>query len=353
MKDGLIEKVTIVGGTSWGTTLGILMARRGVNVSLLTRTEGEAQALEKDRENARFLPGASFPPALVVTANHDQALDKVDLLVLAVPAQSLRENFRKLAKALPKEALVLSAAKGLEIGTGKRMSEVINEELPYGDPDRIGVISGPNLAQEIAAGKPAASVIAARDLKVAERMREAVQAPGFRIYSQTDLVGVELGGALKNVIALGAGMVDGLDMGVNAKSVLITRGLMEMTRLGVSMGAHPFTFSGLTGLGDLMATCFSPLSRNRFLGQELVRGRTLEDIQSSMPHVAEGVPTTRAVRHLASSWKVEMPIAEQTYRILFEGLNCRQAAIDLMQREPKYEVVGLEGDWQRAPGSIV
>lgn len=342
MTDGAIAKVAVVGTTSWGTTLAVIMAGKGLEVALLARTPQEAAALAQQRENQRRLPGVPFPSGLSVIADPEEALSATGLVVLAVPSQTMRQNVRHIAGCLLPGTLVLSAAKGLEVETGKRMSEVLAEELPGLAPGSIGALSGPNLAQEVVAGRPAASVIAARNTKAAERMREAVQAATFRVYTQTDVVGVELGGALKNVIALGAGMADGLGLGANAKAAFLTRGLMEMTRLGVAMGARPLTFSGLTGFGDLVATCFSPLSRNRFVGQELAKGRPLGEIIRSLDHVAEGVPTTAAARQIASRLGVEMPITEQTYRILFEGVDPRQAAVALMQREPQYEVVGFD-----------
>ncbi|MFQ5880675.1 MAG: NAD(P)H-dependent glycerol-3-phosphate dehydrogenase, partial [Dehalococcoidia bacterium] len=294
------------------------------------------------RTHQRLLPGVAFPPGLSVSGEAEEALGGAQVVVLAVPSQTMRDNVRRIAAALRPGTLVVSAAKGLEVETGKRMSEVVAEELPDFDAQHIGALSGPNLSQEMVAGRPAASVIAAPDIEAAERMRQTVQAPTFRIYTQTDVVGVELGGALKNVIALGAGMADGLELGANAKAAFITRGLMEITRLGVAMGARPLTFSGLTGLGDVMATCFSPLSRNRFVGQELAKGRRLEEVLRFMDRVAEGVPTTAAARQIARRLDVEMPIGEQIYRILFEGVEPRQAAVELMQREPKYEVVGFD-----------
>ncbi len=336
-----INKVAVVGATSWGTTLAVLMARKGLEVVLLARTEQEAADLAAKHENERRLPGIKLPSDLRVTEDK-QALSAVGLIVMAVPSQTMRENVQNIKGALSPAALILSVAKGVEVETGKRMTEVLAEELPDIAPGNIGALSGPNLSQEVVAGLPAASVLAASDLASAELMRDAVQTGTFRVYSQTDVIGVELGGALKNVIALGAGMADGLGLGTNAKAAFVTRGLMEMTRLGTALGAQAVTFFGLTGLGDVMATCFSSLSRNRFVGQELAKGRPLEEVLKSMNQVAEGVPTTAAVHKLARRLDVEMPIAEQAYRILFEGLNPRQAAIELMQREPKYEVVGFD-----------
>jgi glycerol-3-phosphate dehydrogenase (NAD(P)+) len=237
--------------------------------------------------------------------------------------------------------LVLSVAKGLEVESVKRMSQVISEEIASSFHHNICALSGPNLSREIARGLPAVTVVAAYDAAVAARVQKIMATPLFRVYTNTDVVGVELGGALKNIIALAAGMVDGLEYGNNTKAGLITRGLAEITRLGVAAGANPLTFAGLAGLGDLVATCASPLSRNRFVGQELAKGRDLKEILSSMTGIAEGITTTVAALKLASELDVEMPIAEQVFRVLFKGLDVRQAVSELMVRELKHELAGI------------
>jgi glycerol-3-phosphate dehydrogenase (NAD(P)+) len=237
--------------------------------------------------------------------------------------------------------LILSVAKGLEVESVKRMSQVISEEIASSFHHNICALSGPNLSREIARGLPAVTVVAAYDAAVAARVQKIMATPLFRVYTNTDVVGVELGGALKNIIALAAGMVDGLEYGNNTKAGLITRGLAEITRLGVAAGANPLTFAGLAGLGDLVATCASPLSRNRFVGQELAKGRDLKGILSSMTGIAEGVTTTVASLKLASELDVEMPIAEQVFRVLFKGIDVRQAVSELMVRELKHELAGI------------
>lgn len=336
-------EVAIIGTTSWGTTLGIALSRRGMKVSLWTRTEEEAARLNQERENTRRLPGFPFPRELCVTASLEEALAKTSLVILAVPAQDMRHNVRLIKKHLESSMLILSVAKGLEVESAKRMSQVISEEIdPHFHPN-VCVLSGPNLSNEIARGLPATTVIAGCDVSVAGRVQKMMVSPLFRVYVNTDIVGVELGGVLKNVIALAAGMVDGLGLGDNSKAGLMTRGLAEITRLGVAAGANPLTFAGLAGLGDLVATCSSPLSRNRFVGQELARGRPLEEIKASMTGIAEGITATSAALKLADELEVEMPIAKEVNRVLNERLDVHQAVRDLMERELKHEFAGIPG----------
>jgi len=336
-----ISKVTIIGTTTWGTTLAVMLGRGGMKVALWARTEEEAARLNGEKGNRTRLPGIPFPQSLRVTASIGEALDKSGMVMLAVPSQSMRHNARLVSGHLDSSMLVLSVTKGLEVDSAKRMSQVLSEELASGIHSNICVLSGPNLSGEIVRGLPATTVVAAFDISVAKRVQEVMASPMFRVYTNTDVVGVELGGVLKNIIALAAGMVDGLGYGDNTKAGLITRGLAEITRLGVAAGANPLTFAGLAGLGDLVATCSSPLSRNRFVGQELAKGRSLDEITSSMNEVAEGIDTTRAALKLAGELKVEMPIAEQVSRALFEGLDVRQAVAELMGRGLKHEFDGI------------
>jgi glycerol-3-phosphate dehydrogenase (NAD(P)+) len=333
-------KVTIIGSTAWGTTLGIILGRRGLEVRLWSRNEDEARMLSERGESFR-LPGITLPQGLKVTACLEEALNRAELVILAVPSQTMRENTHLLKPHLSESALILSAAKGLETETAKRMSQVIGEELtPYPQPN-ICVLSGPNLSLEIAQGLPATTVIAAENHEIAKEVQQIIASPIFRVYTQTDVIGVELGGALKNVIALGVGMCDGMGYGDNAKASLVTRGLAEITRLGVACGADPLTFSGLAGLGDLVATCSSPLSRNRYVGAELAKGHSLSQILLSLKGTAEGISTTVAARKLAQRFGVEMPITEQVYQVLFEGLEVKKAVPALMERELKDELSGL------------
>jgi len=313
-----LSSVVIIGTTTWGTTLGILLGRKGLSVKLWARSPEESRLLNERRENPARLPGYPFPPSLSVSASLEEALEGSGTIILAVPAQRLRENLRRFREHVSNSSLILSVAKGLEAGTGKLPSQVIAEEIPESHPENICVLSGPNLAREIVRGLPAATVAAGER---AEEVRGLLEGSGLKVEVTRDVVGVELGGALKNVIALGAGMVEGLGYGDNAKAAFISLGLREMVSLGLAAGAYPETFFGLAGLGDLMVTCFSPLSRNHYVGVELGRGRPLQEILGSMSGVAEGVPTTEAALKLGRSLGVSLPITESIYRVLFEGLS--------------------------------
>lgn len=337
------SRVAVIGTTSWGTTLAIMLGRKGLAVSLWARTGQEAEKLNRQKQNAVRLPGFSFPEGLLATASLDEALDKAGLVIFAVPSQDMRRNVRLVREHLDRSMLILSVAKGLEVESVKRMSQVASEELAARYHPNICVLSGPNLSKEIARGLPAVTVVAAYDATVAAKVQKIMATPLFRVYTNTDVVGVELGGALKNIIALAAGMVDGLEYGNNTKAGSITRGLAEITRLGVAAGANPLTFAGLAGLGDLVATCSSPLSRNRFVGQELAKGRDLKEILSSMTGIAEGITTTVAALKLAEEFDEEMPIAGQVFRVLFKGLDVRRAVSELMVRELKHELAGISG----------
>jgi glycerol-3-phosphate dehydrogenase (NAD(P)+) len=272
------------------------------------------------------------------------------LLVVAVPSQAMRESAAKLSPFVG-DAIVVSAAKGLERGTFKRMTEVLSEELPVAASGRICALSGPNLAREIAAGKPAVTVVACADLAPAERVQDLLMSPQFRCYTNEDVIGVEMAGALKNIVAIGAGMADGLDAGDNAKAAFLTRGIAEIARLGIAVGAQPLTFAGLAGLGDLVATCASSLSRNHRVGAELAKGRPLAAILAEMKQVAEGVTTTEVARELGRRLGVPMPITEQTYSVLFEGKSPLAAISALMGREPKHELADLRGEASLSPDS--
>ena len=337
-----MARVTVIGTTSWGTTLAILLANNGSEVLLWARTHDEAAALEQAGENPRLPPGSPFPPGLRVTASLDEAIPGADMVVVAVPSRSLRENTRILLPHLGSGSILLSATKGLEKESARRMSEVMEDELPELHHARIGVLSGPNLAREIVRGMPASTVIASRNEEVALRAQKLFMSPVFRVYTNSDVVGVELGGALKNIIALGAGICDGLGYGDNGKAAFITRGLVEMTRLAVAAGANPLTLAGLAGLGDLVATCSSPLSRNRYVGEQLAAGLGIEEVLSSMRNVAEGVDTTTAALTLAARLGVDMPLTQAISAVLFRGVEPRSAVAELMGRAPRSEWAGLE-----------
>ena len=332
-----MSRVTVVGTTTWGTTLATLLSRKNIASTLVARSAEEARSLDAGRENPRFLPGVPFPQFLTVTDDLEEAFKDTTMIILAVPSQRFRDNIRWIKNSIRDSPIVLAATKGLEMDTGKRMSQILVEELPAHLSQLTCVLSGPNLALEIVDGKPASTVVASRDRKAAGKAQEILMSPAFRVYTNDDVVGVELGGALKNIIALGAGISDGLSCGDNAKSAFISRGLAEITRLGVAAGAKPSTFAGLAGLGDLIATCSSPLSRNHFVGRQLAEGQPLDQILASMKNVAEGVYTTPAALKMARELKVEMPITRATFRVLFEGLDVKQAIAELMGRPPRVE----------------
>lgn len=332
--------IGVIGSGAWGTTLALLLAHKGLATTLWEHQPERAQVMQRQRENSFFLPDFRFPETLTVSSDIAQAVRRKDLLILVTPSQKMRENMRLLAPYLSKDTLLVSASKGIEVGTLKRMTQIVEEELP-GSHTRIAALSGPNIAREVAEEKPTAAVVAAHNQDVGVHIRTLLTSKHFRVYSADDVTGVELGGALKNIIAIGAGFNDGMGYGENAKAAFITRGLAEISRLGIAAGAHPLTFSGLAGIGDLIATCASPLSRNQQLGKRLAAGEKLADILSSTRTVAEGVTTTQAALQLAERYHVEMPIARQLSMILFEGLDPHQAVPELMMRDPKGELEGM------------
>lgn len=329
--------VVVLGATTWGTTLAVLAARGGAPVRLLCRTADEAEALRRAGRHSRRLPGVPFPETLSVEQDPASALSGSRLVIVAVPSDRFRQNLKRIAPHVPADAVVLSATKGLELPAGLRMSEVLAQELPAHPPGRFAVLSGPNLAGEIIGGKPALTVVASVDEEASRLAQDTLMSPAFRIYTSDDVVGVEMGGSLKNIIALAAGIADGMDAGNNAKAALVTRGLNEIGRLGIAAGAQLMTFAGLAGLGDVMATCSSPLSRNRRVGEELARGRQLPDILADMGAVAEGVNTTVAALEIAERLDVDMPITRLMSQVLFEGLPAAECIPALMERPPRSE----------------
>jgi glycerol-3-phosphate dehydrogenase (NAD(P)+) len=332
--------VGVIGSGAWGTTLARLAAKKGIATILWEHHAERAAEIQQCRENTTFLPGFSLPDTLRVTSDIAEAAHDKDVLILVTPSQRMRENLRLLAPYLGNDTVLVNASKGIEIGTLKRMTEIIAAELPRAR-ERITTLSGPNISREVAEEKPTAAVIASANQQAAVRVRDVLTTTYFRVYTSHDVTGVELGGALKNIIAIGAGVNDGLGYGENAKAAFITRGLAEISRLGVAAGANPLTFLGLAGIGDLVATCASPLSRNQQVGRRLAAGEKLDDILRSMHSVAEGVYTTRAALHLATHYQIEMPIAQQLSLVLFEGLDPLQAVAELMMRDPKGELEGM------------
>jgi len=335
-----MPKIAIIGTTTWGITLGMVLARKGLKVRLWARTKQEAAELKNTGPNPTLLPGITFPTQLSITSSLSEALDEVSAIILAVPSQTMRQNIKLVASYLKSSMLVVSAAKGLETDSSKRMSQVIAEEIDPRFRSNICVLSGPNLSREILRNLPAASVVAAGVDAITIKAQKLLTAPNFCVYTNSDVIGVELGGALKNIIALSAGMADGLGYGDNAKAALITRGLTEISALGVTLGASPLTFSGLAGLGDLITTCASPLSRNHYVGVELTKGRPLQEILDSMTGVAEGVTTTLVAWNLAQQLELEMPITEKIYPVLYKGTDPRQAIVELLGAEGRHELAG-------------
>lgn len=336
-----MPNIAVIGATTWGITLASVLSRKEACIRVLARTEEEASRVRQSVFKASKLP-ANFmlPHGIRVTADVEEAMHNTDAVILAVPSQSMRANLKTVAPYFSKRTLIISAAKGLEIASGKRMTQVIKDETRKEHHSNICVLSGPNLAWEILAGKPAVAVVAAESESRARRGVKLINAPDFCAFTNTDVVGVELGGALKNIIALGAGIVDGLGYGDNTKAALMTRGLTEITALGTALGANPLTLSGLAGQGDLIATCSSKLSRNHQVGERLTRGEVLQDIESTMSGVAEGVSTTLVAWNLAQKLGIEMPITERLYRVLYQGEDVRAAVKDLMAAVAGHELAG-------------
>lgn len=329
--------VAILGSGAWGTTLALVLANKGAAVRLWEHHPDRAQAMQRNRENALFLPGIPLPPALAITADLAEAVTAAEIVIFVVPSQQMRANARLAAPFISPAASAISASKGLELGTLARMSQVLAQELPPGPRERLAVLSGPNLAREVAEGKPAASVIAARDPATAQVAQALFATNRLRVYSTEDVIGVELGGTLKNVIAIAIGGADGMGFGDNTKASLMTRGLAEMVRLAVAEGGHPMTLAGLAGLGDLIATCSSPLSRNYSLGRELAStGQSLDAILAGRHSVAEGVLTARAAVQMAARHGIEMPIAQSLCQF-FDGHDAHALVAALMQRDPRPE----------------
>ena len=331
-----MTRAAVLGAGNWGTTFAKVLADAGGEVTLHARRPELVAAITETRENPEYLPGIRLPDAVRATTDAADALAGADVVVLAVPSQTLRENLHGWAPLLPSDASLLSLMKGVELGTTKRMSEVICETTGA-TPDRVAALSGPNLALEIAQEQPSATVIACTDTARAEALQAACLTRYFRPYTNPDLIGCELGGAVKNVIALACGVAEGLGYGDNTRASLITRGLAETTRLGLALGAEPATFAGLAGLGDLVATCSSPLSRNRTFGEKLGRGMTVAEVQQTTRQVAEGVKSCRSVLDLARAHGVDVPITEAVVRVCHEGESAAQMVREMMSREAKPE----------------
>jgi glycerol-3-phosphate dehydrogenase (NAD(P)+) len=333
-------KAAVLGAGAWGTTFAQVLSDAGTPVMLWCRRPELAGIINATSASPNYLPGISLPPALRATADPAEALAGADLVVLAVPAQTLRQNLACWRDLLPPGALLVSLMKGIELGTGYRMSQVIAEITGAG-PDRIAVISGPNLAPEIAARQYCATVVACADEAVAEQLQKACHTGYFRPYTNPDVVGCELGGAVKNVIALAVGIAIGMGLGDNTRAMLITRGLAEISRLGAALGADQHTFAGLAGMGDLVASCSSPLARNRSFGERLGRGVPLADVLASTSRTVEGVKSSESVLQLARTHSVEMPITEVIDGVMHHGLEIGEAVLLLASRSAKPERYGV------------
>ncbi|GCE40492.1 NAD(P)-dependent glycerol-3-phosphate dehydrogenase [Rhodococcus sp. USK10] len=332
-----MSKAAVLGAGSWGTAFAKVLADAGTDVTMWARRAEVAESIVTRHENADYLPGIALPPSLTATDDARAALDGADIVVLAVPSQSLRDNLQVWSPMIPANATMLSLAKGIETGTLMRMSQVIIQ-VTGADPGRVAVLSGPNLAREIAIGQPAATVVACTDSTRALELQKASATGYFRPYTNSDVIGCEIGGACKNVIALACGMASGIGLGENTIASIITRGLAEIIRLGVALGAKPATLAGLAGVGDLVATCTSPLSRNRSFGERLGQGGSIESAQAATHgQVAEGVKSCSSVRALASSYDVEMPLTDAVHRVCHEGLAVQDAIGQLLGRRTKPE----------------
>ncbi|MBO1901084.1 NAD(P)-dependent glycerol-3-phosphate dehydrogenase [Leucobacter weissii] len=350
------RRVAVVGAGSWGTTFGKVLVDAGCEVTILARRPEAAQEIQVAKRNSQYLPGVNLPKRLRATSDPARALEGAEQVFLAVPSQSLRENLAELESYLERESLLVSLVKGVERGTSMRMSEVISDALDL-DPDRIGVVSGPNIALEIAKEQPTGAVASCVSLAAAQEIATACSGPYFRSYVNTDVVGTELGGVLKNLIALAIGIVDGVGYGENTKASIITRGLAEMTEFAVTQGASPTTLSGLAGLGDLIATCQSPLSRNNTAGRLIGQGFSLEETKQQMQQTAEGITSVGPVLELARERGIAMPIVQQVQMVLSGRMRPKELGPHLATEDdvPRAELslgIGKQGAWRRLLGRM-
>ncbi|MBK8253298.1 MAG: NAD(P)-dependent glycerol-3-phosphate dehydrogenase [Polyangiaceae bacterium] len=330
-------KVAVLGAGAWGTALAKVLADKDNPTLLWSQRDDHARAINEERINHRYLPVARLPNTLTATSDLEEALTGAELIVVVVPSHALREVMRKARRHVPETALLCSATKGIENDSLMLMSDVLLDELGAPTLPRLTYLSGPSFAKEVALGMPTAVVVAGASRRETLAVQHAFATERLRVYSSNDVTGVELGGALKNVMAIAAGAVDGLGFGHNARAGMITRGLVEMGRVASNMGANPLTLAGLSGLGDLILTCTGDLSRNRTVGFELGKGRTLDDILATLGHVAEGVKTTKSTYDLGKKLGVEMPITNEVYQVLYEGKSPKQAVTDIMTRPLTHE----------------
>lgn len=330
-------KIGVLGAGGWGTTLAILLNTNGHNVTLYEYKPDYAEILRQKRINEIYLPGIIIPDEIEITPNLDEAVHQKHFIVLAIPTQYLRSVIEKIDFNLIKNSILVNVAKGIEISTLKRVSEIIKDVFPEISEEQISTLSGPSHAEEVARKIPTAVVVGSKSIETAKFVQNEFMNPYFRVYATTDIVGVELGGSLKNVIAIGAGICDGAGFGDNTKAAIMTRGIAEISRLGVALGARPETFSGLSGIGDVIVTCMSKYSRNRYVGEQIGKGKKLKEILAEMEMVAEGVPTAKSVYLLSQKTKVDVPICTEVYKVLYEDKDPILATTDLMTRQPKEE----------------
>lgn len=330
-------KVSVLGAGGWGTTLAVLLHFNGHKTTLWEFDRQYAKQLIKTRENKDYLPGVVIPDDLYITHDLDESVEDKNLIVLAVPSQFLRSVVKKISHSQVKNCILVSVAKGIETNSLLTMSQMLKDQMPALSDSQIGVLSGPSHAEEVSRRIPTAVVAASKDELTSKSIQASFMNSYFRVYSSTDILGVELGGAVKNVIAIGAGIVDGAKFGDNTKAAIMTRGIAEISRLGVQMGARPETFAGLSGMGDLIVTCMSKHSRNRYVGEKIGEGRKLKEVLKTMTMVAEGVETCRSVNNLALKKNIDTPIVNEVYQVLFEDKDPIKATYDLMTRDMRAE----------------
>lgn len=331
-----MKKVIIIGAGSWGTALGLVLASKKYDVTLWEYDKTRAEEIQNSRENSRYLPGIKFPDNLNVTSESENLLKGIKYVIFSVPSQVLRGVISKFSSQLTEDMILVNTAKGIEVSTGMRLSEVMKDEIIGKYHKNIVILSGPTHAEEVAIGLPT-TIVAAGQKEKAGEIQELFNTKNFRVYLNEDIVGVEIGAAVKNCLAIGAGIADGMGFGDNTKAALITRGIAEMTRFGKALGADERTFSGLSGIGDLIVTCASKHSRNRHVGECLGKGQAIQEILDNMTMVAEGVPTVKAVYEQAQKLNISMPIVEATYNIIYNNANAKKMVEELMERELKVE----------------
>jgi len=330
-------KISVIGAGGWGTTLSILLHYNGHDVTLWEFKKNYAKVLGKTRINEIYLPGVSIPDEIKITHDLEESTSNKNLIVLAIPSQFLRGVIKKVSYSNIKNSILVNVAKGIEIKSLLTMSQVLMDVFPLLDENQIGIISGPSHAEEVSRRIPTAVVAASKSVETSKSIQASFITSYFRVYGSTDILGVELGGAFKNVIAIGAGIVDGAKFGDNTKAAIMTRGIAEISRLGVAMGSEPETFAGLSGMGDLIVTCMSRHSRNRYVGEQIGAGKKLKDVLKSMDMIAEGVETSRSASMLSKQHNVETPITDEVYKILFKDKDPVKATTDLMTRDMKME----------------